>query len=75
MNTERIEGKNYWKDGFTSCPDCGSMVFLKGPRGGLCQNFKCQDCGSEFNNMGPFGIERLSGPPNHGRRIIKEVKL
>lgn len=31
------------------CLDCGSMEFQEGPSGGLCTNFKCADCGSEYN--------------------------
>lgn len=41
------------------CPDCGNKDFLEGPSGGLCVNFKCNKCGSTFNDMGPFGIERI----------------
>ena len=46
------------------CPDCSGIGFLGGPSGGLCQNFKCANpqCGSRFNDMGPFGIERISRP-------------
>jgi hypothetical protein len=48
--------------GCGSCPDCGSAGFLAGPRGGMAQNFKCgnEECGSRFNDMGPFGIDRIS---------------
>ena len=53
MSTEK------WKNGFKECPDCGGSKFLEGPHGGLSVNFKCAGCGSEFNNMGPFGIERI----------------
>jgi len=43
------------------CPDCGSKgSFLEGPHGGLAVNFKCGHCDASFNDMGPFGIERLS---------------
>jgi len=46
------------------CPDCGHDEFLAGPRGGMAQNFKCAnpECGSRFNDMGPFGIDRISEP-------------
>jgi len=45
-----------------TCPDCGHDEFLAGPRGGMAQNFKCANdgCGSRFNDMGPFGIDRIS---------------
>jgi len=44
------------------CPDCEQEGFLEGPHGGLCVNFKCANpqCGSRFNHMGPFGIDRIS---------------
>lgn len=46
------------------CPDCGHEGFLAGPRGGMAQNFACanDDCGSRFNDVGPFGIDRISEP-------------
>lgn len=43
------------------CPDCGSNKFLDGPCGGLCQNVKCANCGSEFNIGWPFTPQRISG--------------
>ncbi len=54
------EGVNFWRNGFRACPDCGGCLFLEGPHGGLSVNFKCKNCGSEFNDMGPFGVERIS---------------
>lgn len=51
-----------WKGGFTKCPFCKGEKFVAGPRGGLSQNFKCDNCGACFNNMGPFGVELLSKP-------------
>ena len=53
--------------GFVSrghCPDCEHEDLLAGPRGGMSQNFKCGSpvCGSRFNDMGPFGIDRISDP-------------
>jgi hypothetical protein len=46
------------------CPDCGSAL-LEGPSGGGSQNYSCSNatavpCGSRFNHMGPFGVERIS---------------
>jgi hypothetical protein len=44
------------------CPDCGGGL-LMGPCGGLSINIYCANettCGSKFNEMGPFGIERIS---------------
>jgi ribosomal protein S27E len=44
------------------CPDCEHEGFLEGPHGCLSINFKCANpaCGSRFNHMGPFGIDRIS---------------
>lgn len=46
------------------CPDCGHEGFLGGPRGGMARNFKCANeaCGSRFNDLGMFGIDRISDP-------------
>jgi hypothetical protein len=44
-----------------NCPDCGRTL-MPGPCGGLSQNFSCSavECGSRFNYMGPFGVQRIS---------------
>lgn len=44
-----------------ACPDCGTNL-LQGPSGGGSQNFYCagRECGSGFNEMGPFGIDRIT---------------
>jgi len=54
------------------CPDCGHEGFLGGPRGGACENFKCanSDCGSRFNDMGCFGIDRISDPSPDRKRVL-----
>lgn len=43
------------------CPDCGGTKILHGPEGGGCINVCCgnSDCRSAFNDMGPFGLERI----------------
>lgn len=61
--------KKFFEDG---CPFCKSQKFLEGPHGGLCINIKCADCGATFNEMGPFGVDLLSGPVPEPR-TIKEV--
>ncbi len=45
-----------------TCPDCKQKKLLGGPEGGLSKNYMCDDddCGSKFNEMGPFGVERIS---------------
>ncbi len=43
-----------------TCPDC-SGSFLKGPRGGMMINFKCDGCGAEFNlSPGLIFAQRIS---------------
>lgn len=56
---DRVEGVSKWKDWKCICPDCGSEKFYEGPSGGMSINIKCAGCGSWFNDMGPFGIERI----------------
>jgi hypothetical protein len=44
------------------CPDCGAGL-LEGPHGGLSVNVYCSNdktCGSRFNVMGPFGVDRIT---------------
>lgn len=41
------------------CPDCREWDFYEGPSGGMSQNIVCGNCGSFFNDSGPFGIERI----------------
>ncbi len=41
------------------CPDCGKWDFYEGPSGGMSTNIYCGNCGSWFNDSGPFGIERI----------------
>lgn len=53
------------------CPDCEGDKLIEGPHGGLSINVYCGNdvsCGSKFNFMGPFGVERISAAkPNHVR--------
>lgn len=51
------------------CCDCGGSL-LRGPQGGGSYNMACPDCGSEFNWIMPFGVERISdkGPRELGDR-------
>lgn len=52
------------------CPDCTYECLARGPSGGGSQNYLCQHCGSKFNEMGPFGIERISEPsPNNNLKV------
>ena len=43
-----------------NCLDCGSGLLI-GPSGGLSVNVCCSnaECRSAFNDMGPFGLERI----------------
>lgn len=40
-----------WFVDHRSCPDCGSLSFLEGPKGGASQNIECATpgCRSRFN--------------------------
>lgn len=46
----------------STCPDCGHHPLMEGPHGGLSVNVHCgnPECGSKFNFMGPFGVERIT---------------
>jgi hypothetical protein len=73
LTDEEMAGLRGKKLTEAQCPDCKSLGFLAGPCGGGSQNFKCASasCGSRFNDMGPFGIERISdakpdAPPDTG---------
>jgi len=50
------------------CPDCGEQKLMEGPHGGLSVNYMCDGCGSKFNHMGVFGVQRISdkGTPKSG---------
>ena len=56
-----MENMEHWEKMFDQCPDCGHDKFLRGPEGGMAINFRCANpaCDSEFNTMGPFGVERI----------------
>lgn len=59
--TEDEMGVIYAK-GETHCPDCDVGPVIEGPSGGLSINRYCINpkCGSRFNDIGPFGWERIS---------------
>ena len=40
------------------CPRCKEGDLIAGPQGGASQNYRCQDCGQEFN----LGFNRFGGP-------------
>lgn len=44
-----------------NCPDCKSVLFYPGPRGGMAINVKCAGCGATFNYCGPLMSQRI-GP-------------
>jgi len=46
------------------CPDCGATdKWQQGPEGGLSENWRCGDCGSQFNiGPAPAFHERVSEP-------------
>jgi hypothetical protein len=41
------------------CPDCRE-IFCDGPGGDGAQNVFCKVCGSGFNDLGTFGVERIT---------------
>jgi hypothetical protein len=41
------------------CSECGSTTFYEGPSGGLSTNFCCEN-GHWFNDMGPFGVQKIA---------------
>ena len=41
------------------CPDCGDVLY-DGPGGDGAQNAFCERCGSGFNDLGMFGVERTN---------------
>ena len=57
-----------WEHMFNNCPFCGNELFLVGPSGGLATNFSCMECEAAFNDLGPCGIDLISGP-----KILIEV--
>ena len=42
------------------CPICGSIKFQAGPRGGLAQNFRCEN--RHYWHVSAFGMERIEEP-------------
>ena len=58
LNEEELESFQDQK-----CPDCDCDL-MKGPEGSGSINYKCfnEGCQSRFNDMGPFGVERMSDP-------------
>lgn len=51
---------DHWNN--SCCPDCGEKNLLSGPEAPGCINVKCgnDECGSKFNDMGMFGVHRIS---------------
>lgn len=45
-----------------TCSDCGGVEFNRGASGGNSENVRCRKCGQWWNDMGPFGLERIHGP-------------
>lgn len=67
LTKHEMELFRYWH-----CPDCGADL-LQGPRGGMSVNYECarSRCGSRFNVIGPFGVERTTNAsPKKGTVIL-----
>jgi len=60
---------------FHDCPDCGSNDWREGPCGGLSINVMCRQCGGKFNDMGPFGIEKIDPRRRKGMLSDKEERI
>lgn len=43
-----------------SCPICGCCKFQAGPRGGLSQNFRCEN--HHYWNVNTFGMQTIREP-------------
>lgn len=57
------------------CPDCNGDKWFEGPSGGMCVNISCVGCGSRFNDMGPFGLQRLDSVDTTIKRDSKIEEL
>lgn len=60
MNSEDEKINEYMRE-HNKCYDCGGEEFIPGPRGGMCVNLMCANCGARFN-VSPFSIERIGQP-------------
>lgn len=57
------------------CPDCGAEGLLEGPHGGMSINVYCPNesgCGSRFNFMGPFGVDRITDASPAKRSFVEQ---
>lgn len=72
---EATEDITAWFSNHKSCPDCGTSVFHKGPRGGASQNIRCSNvlCSAQFNVLVVDGqyffAERIHRQPTTGNRL------
>jgi DNA-directed RNA polymerase subunit RPC12/RpoP len=62
----------------TGCPDCGSVLFHPGPRGGMAHNIRCAECGSKFWYSPPFTPLRIESHDSnfnfHVKRLLTEFE-
>jgi hypothetical protein len=64
-----------WFETHSSCPDCGGLEFLDGPRGGMSQNIQCArpSCGTWFNTARLGGhflfVQRIHPEGSPGRTL------
>ena len=57
------------------CPDCGNDKFDNDASGGGSQNVRCRKCGQLYNDMGPFGFERIGKNPWDTNDVSYLLKL
>lgn len=52
--------ENVYKDNSkVLCPECKHDQFYEGPSGGSFGNIECCKCGTRYNNLGPFGLQKI----------------
>lgn len=66
FNKEDYKNRNEWdtKEFFKrGCPFCRTNSFLEGPRGGVCVNIECSECGARFNIKAlGIGVDLIDKP-------------
>jgi hypothetical protein len=56
------------------CPDCHRWGMVTGPKGGICTNEACRNCGAEFN-VGRVAGSVVMAHPNPPQGGIDRVRL
>lgn len=48
------------KEKLLKCPACKGSDWIKGSGGGSYGNIQCVKCKNKYNNLGPFGLEKIN---------------